>query len=93
MIDRGTYEINDLEFDQSGCYLAVGGSDVRAYLCKQWDELAHLSTHTASTTGVRFGENAKSIISASLDRTVKLYTSPTATDEDAGPDGDSAMET
>ncbi|KAL5967423.1 Pre-mRNA-processing factor 19 [Taenia solium] len=85
---NSVYEINDLEFDQSGCYLAVAGSDVRVYLCKQWDELATFTAHTSPATGVRFGPNAKSIISCSLDRSVKIYgTGP----GEAG-EGDSAME-
>ena len=33
------YEVRDLCFDSSGTYLAVAGSDVRVYLCKQWNEL------------------------------------------------------
>ncbi|EUB61014.1 Pre-mRNA-processing factor [Echinococcus granulosus] len=86
---NSVYEINDLEFDQSGCYLAVAGSDVRVYLCKQWDELVTFTAHTSPATGVRFGPNAKSVISCSLDRSVKIYgTGP----GEAG-DGDSAMET
>ena len=35
-LDDG-YEVKDLSFDSSGSYLAVAGSDVRVYLCKQWD--------------------------------------------------------
>ena len=37
-LDEG-YEVKDLSFDSSGTYLAVAGSDVRVYLCKQWDVL------------------------------------------------------
>ena len=37
-LDDG-YEVRDLSFDSSGSYLAVAGSDVRVYLCKQWDSL------------------------------------------------------
>ena len=37
-LDEG-YEVKDLSFDSSGTYLAVAGSDVRVYLCKQWDML------------------------------------------------------
>ena len=32
-------QVRDLCFDSSGTYLAVAGSDVRVYLCKQWNEL------------------------------------------------------
>ena len=37
-LDEG-YEVKDLSFDSSGTYLTVAGSDVRVYLCKQWDVL------------------------------------------------------
>lgn len=68
-----SYEIHDIEFDQSGSYLAIAGSDVRVYLCKQWDHLVLFNDHTAPATGVRFSENASTIISTSLDRSVKVF--------------------
>lgn len=67
------YEIYDIEFDQSGSYLGIAGSDVRVYLCKQWDQLALFNNHTAPATGCRFGENANKFISSSLDRSVKVF--------------------
>lgn len=71
-MDEG-YEIRDLCFDQSGTYLAVAGTDVRVYLCKQWQELKVFNDHTAMATGVRFGRHAQYIASTSMDRTLKLY--------------------
>ncbi|VDO89770.1 unnamed protein product [Schistosoma margrebowiei] len=71
--DQPSYEICDVEFDQSGSYLAVAGTDVRVYLCKQWDQLISFNAHTAPATGVRFGENATTVISASRDRSVKVF--------------------
>ncbi|CAH8457484.1 unnamed protein product [Schistosoma mattheei] len=71
--DQPSYEICDVEFDQSGSYLAVAGTDVRVYLCKQWDQLVSFNAHTAPATGVRFGENATTVISASRDRSVKVF--------------------
>ncbi|KAL1141011.1 hypothetical protein AAG570_000937 [Ranatra chinensis] len=71
-LDDG-YEIKDLCFDQSGTYLAVAGTDIRVYLCKQWQELKVFNDHTALATGVRFGRNAQFIASTSMDRTLKLY--------------------
>ncbi|CAH8484172.1 unnamed protein product [Heterobilharzia americana] len=68
-----SYEINDVEFDQSGSYLAIAGTDVRVYLCKQWDQLISFNAHTAPATGVRFGENATTVISTSRDRSVKVF--------------------
>ncbi|XP_014294471.1 pre-mRNA-processing factor 19 [Halyomorpha halys] len=71
-VDEG-YEIKDLCFDQSGTYLAVAGTDIRVYVCKQWSELKVFNDHTAMATGVRFGRNASFIASTSMDRTLKLY--------------------
>lgn len=67
------YEVRDLCFDPSGTYLAVAGSDVRVYLCKQWTELKVMSEHTAMATGVRFGTNSQFLASTSMDRTLKVY--------------------
>ncbi|XP_071446666.1 pre-mRNA-processing factor 19 [Hetaerina americana] len=71
-MDEG-YEIRDLCFDRSGTYLAVAGTDVRVYLCKQWQELKVFNDHTAMATGVRFGRHAQYLASTSMDRTLKLY--------------------
>lgn len=70
---EGKYEVKDLCFDQSGSYLAVAGSDVRVYQCKQWQELCIFGDHTEAATGVRFGENAKFIVSTGLDRSLRFY--------------------
>lgn len=67
------YEIKDLTFDQSGNYLACAGSDIRIYQVKQWEILKVLEEHSGLATGVRFGTNAKSLVSASLDKSVKIY--------------------
>ncbi|XP_078064826.1 pre-mRNA-processing factor 19, partial [Mustelus asterias] len=37
------YEVKCLTFDQSGTYLAVGGTDIRVYVCKQWAEVLHFT--------------------------------------------------
>ncbi|PVD32778.1 hypothetical protein C0Q70_08224 [Pomacea canaliculata] len=67
------YEVKALCFDQSGTYLAVAGTDVRIYLCKQWNELAVFNDHTAAATGVRFGNNAGFVASVSMDRSLKFF--------------------
>lgn len=71
-LDEG-YEVKDLCFDQSGTYLAIAGTDIRVYLCKQWQELKVFNDHTALATGVRFGKHAQYVASTSMDRTLKLY--------------------
>lgn len=70
---KGKYTVNDLCFDQSGSYLAVAGSDVRVYQCKQWGELCVLTEHTEPATGVRFGDNAAFLASTGLDRSLRFY--------------------
>uniref|UniRef100_A0A8C4QYJ2 Pre-mRNA-processing factor 19 n=1 Tax=Eptatretus burgeri TaxID=7764 RepID=A0A8C4QYJ2_EPTBU len=67
------YEVRSVTFDQSGTYLAVAGSDVRVYLCKQWQQLLQFTEHSGLATGVRFGEHASFLASSSLDRSLKLY--------------------
>jgi len=71
-LDEG-YQVEDLTFDRSGTYLAVAGSDVRVYLCKQWSDLRTFNDHTANATGVRFTTDAANIVSVSMDRTLKVY--------------------
>lgn len=67
------YEIKDLVFDYSGSYLACAGTDVRVYHVKQWDLIKSFNDHTAMVTGVRFGTNAKTIVSCSLDKSLKIF--------------------
>lgn len=35
--------MKSLIFDQSGTYLALGGTDVQVYICKQWTEILHFT--------------------------------------------------
>ncbi|XP_060679440.1 pre-mRNA-processing factor 19 [Hemiscyllium ocellatum] len=67
------YEVKCLTFDQSGTYLAVAGTDIRVYVCKQWAEVLHFTEHSAQTTGVAFGEHSRFLASSSMDRSLKLY--------------------
>lgn len=36
-------QVKSLIFDQSGTYLALGGTDVQIYICKQWTEILHFT--------------------------------------------------
>lgn len=65
--------IGGLQFDPSGTYLAVTGSDVSIYGTKQWDLVKTWKDHTKEVTGIKFGTNAKSFITASKDRTLKVF--------------------
>lgn len=96
-------QVKSLVFDQSGTYLAVGGSDIRVYICKQWSEVLNFTgegiksncifgllsiindfhlilfftftflDHTGLVTGVAFGDNARFLSSAGMDRSLKFY--------------------
>jgi len=72
VLDEG-YQVKSLSFDQSGSYLAIAGTDVRIYISKQWENIKTFGDHTALATGIKFGENAKFIASAGMDRTLKIY--------------------
>lgn len=67
------YEVKSLSFDQSGSYLAIAGTDIRIYMCKQWQEIKTFNDHTALATGVRFGHNCSFVVSASMDRSLKVF--------------------
>uniref|UniRef100_A0AAY4BYM5 Pre-mRNA-processing factor 19 n=1 Tax=Denticeps clupeoides TaxID=299321 RepID=A0AAY4BYM5_9TELE len=70
---ENNYEVKSLVFDQSGTYLAVGGSDIRVYICKQWSEVLNFTDHSGLVTGVAFGEHAQFLSSAGMDRSLKFY--------------------
>lgn len=67
------FEIKDLVFDYSGQYLACAGTDVRVYHVKQWDLLKTFTDHTGLATGVRFGSNAKTLATCSMDKSLKMF--------------------
>ncbi|XP_031574235.1 pre-mRNA-processing factor 19-like [Actinia tenebrosa] len=69
------FEVKSLSFDQSGTYLAVGGTDIQIYLVKQWELLNSFNDHTGLVTGVKFGRHAGSVISSSMDRHLKFFSS------------------
>ncbi|KAM7441531.1 Pre-mRNA-processing factor19 [Porites harrisoni] len=67
------FEVKTLSFDQSGTYLAVGGSEVQIYLVKQWEMINSFAEHSGVVTGVKFGKHASFIASVGLDRHLKFY--------------------
>ncbi|CAD5122476.1 DgyrCDS10901 [Dimorphilus gyrociliatus] len=71
-LDEG-YEVKSLCFDHSGSYLGVAGTDVRVYVCKQWSMVKSFYDHTATATGIRFGENSNFIASTGMDRALMFY--------------------
>lgn len=70
------YRIRHLTFDKSGQYLSIAGTDIQVFMVKQWNLLQKFKLHNADTTCVRFGLDANSIVSVSMDRTLKFYGKP-----------------
>jgi len=65
--------VNSVRFDASGSYLAVGALDISVYRTKQWDVVKTFADHTAAVTAVQFGPRAQYIVSASKDRSLKVF--------------------
>ncbi|CAI5444205.1 unnamed protein product [Caenorhabditis angaria] len=65
--------INELSFDMTGTFLAIGGQNVQVIHVKTWQDVANLNEHTAPVTGVRFGENARSLVTSSMDKSLRIF--------------------
>jgi len=65
--------VNSVSFDHSGSYLAVGSNDTRVYTTKKWEHIKTLTDHTKAVNAVAFGVDAKTLYSASADRSLKIY--------------------
>ncbi|KAF9161530.1 Pre-mRNA-processing factor 19 [Mortierella sp. AD011] len=69
--DQGV--INSLAWDQSGTYLGVGGTDIRIFKVKTWQELANLTDNTAEITSLKFGPLGDYLVAGGLDRSIRVY--------------------
>ncbi|KAF9926593.1 Pre-mRNA-processing factor 19 [Linnemannia zychae] len=65
--------INALAWDQSGTYLGVGGTDIRIFKVKTWQELASLTDNTAEITCLKFGPLGDYLVSGGLDRSLRVF--------------------
>ncbi|KAF9428973.1 Pre-mRNA-processing factor 19 [Podila epigama] len=65
--------INALNWDQSGTYLAVGGTDIRIFKVKTWQELVTLSDNTAEITSLEFGPLGDYLVAGGLDRSLRVF--------------------
>ena len=60
-------------FDYSGTYLAYASDKISVDVVKSWVSATELTGHTKAVTSLKFGPNAKSIVSASMDRSLKIW--------------------
>jgi len=66
--------ISAVNFDFSGNYLAVAGSQISIYSAGKQFNLVHTyGDHSAPVTDVKFGHNASFFASASMDRSLKVF--------------------
>jgi pre-mRNA-processing factor 19 len=78
---------NTVEFDYSGSYLAVGGSDIRLYqvasVKQEWNTIKVFPdlSGTGKVTAVRFGPDASYLAVGSSDRNLRLFGAPTTSSE------------
>ncbi|KAG0607375.1 hypothetical protein M758_8G023200 [Ceratodon purpureus] len=78
---------NTVEFDYSGSYLAVGGSDIRLYqvasVKQEWNTIKVFPdlSGTGKVTSVRFGPDASYLAVGSSDRNLRIFGAPTASSE------------
>lgn len=70
---KSTSAIGSLEFDLSGSYLAIVGSEVSIYTSKSWETVKTWGDHSKEVTGFKFGQNAKWFITSSKDRSLKVF--------------------
>jgi len=63
-----------LDFDYSGKYLVAGtGRELRLFTSKPTDHVLTLDEHTGDVTCVKWGNDAKFLVSTSMDRTLKFW--------------------
>ncbi|KAG9301167.1 hypothetical protein G9A89_012550 [Geosiphon pyriformis] len=75
-------KVNKVAWDLSGNYLAAGGTDVRIFQAKTWNELAVLTGNAAEITDLKFERLVKHLVVGGLDRTLRFYGVPI--DEEEG---------
>ncbi|KAJ3682398.1 hypothetical protein LUZ60_014971 [Juncus effusus] len=82
---------NSVEFDFSGSYLAVAGSDIRVYQVAnvklEWNLIKTLPdlSGTGKVTSVKFGADAKYMAVGSMDRNLRIFGLPSEDSDEPKP--------
>jgi pre-mRNA-processing factor 19 len=74
------FSVTTAVWDYSGTYLAVAGRDIRVLYGKTLTETAVLKKHTATVCDVKWGNDAKFLVSVSMDRSTKFWGKKTGTE-------------
>ena len=73
-----TEAVGCISFDDYGLYAAIGGcgdgSAVQLWNVKSWEQMANLENiHTKAVTGVAWGTNASCLVTASMDKSIRVH--------------------
>jgi len=72
--DKAGAVVSSLAFDSSASYLSAAvGSRVAVYAAKTWAELIQLHEHKDRVTDIAWGSQARTIVSVSMDRNLKIW--------------------
>jgi len=66
-------QVTSISWDFSGSYLAVAGTDIRIFVGKTLNHVTNLTAHTDLVTDIKWGNDAKFLVSTSMDRSVKFW--------------------
>jgi len=67
------HNLSAVHFDYSGTYLAVAGNDIRIFVGKTLNQVCTFTEHTSVVTDVKWGRDAQTFVSSSMDRSVKVW--------------------
>lgn len=68
------FNLTSVNWDNSGNYLAASGSDIRTFVIgKNYSEGPVFKGHSGLVTDVKWGSDAKYLVSSSMDRNIKIW--------------------
>jgi len=67
------FGLTAVEWDYTGSYLAVAGTEIRIYVGKAMNHAVSLAGHSGLVTDVKWGKDAQFLASTSMDRSLKFW--------------------